>query len=105
MDIDMAALRGLEREKEIAFDLLVQAIEQALLTAYQRTEGHQPRARVELNRGSGHVTVWAAQTDDTGAVVREWDDTPADFGRIAATTAKQVILQRLRDAEDERTFG
>jgi N utilization substance protein A len=38
-------------------------------------------------------------------VLREYDDTPTGFGRIAATTAKQVILQRLRDAEDEQTFG
>ena len=105
MDIDMRALRALEHEKEISFPLLVEAIESALLVAYQRTEGHQPHARVELDRKTGHVTVWAAETDDEGGVVREWDDTPSGFGRIAATTAKQVILQRLRDAEDEQTFG
>jgi N utilization substance protein A len=105
MDIDMSALRALEREKEISFPLLVEAIESALLIAYQRTEGHQPTARVELDRKTGHVTVWAAETDDEGNVLREWDDTPSGFGRIAATTAKQVILQRLRDAEDEQTFG
>ena len=101
----MSALRALEREKEISFPMLVEAIESALLIAYQRTEGHQPRARVELDRKSGHVTVWAAETDEEGSVLREWDDTPTGFGRIAATTAKQVILQRLRDAEDEQTFG
>ena len=105
MDIDMSALRALEREKEISFALLVEAIEAALLIAYQRTEGHQPTARVELDRKSGHVTVWATETDEEGNVVREYDDTPSDFGRIAATTARQVILQRLRDAEDEQTFG
>jgi N utilization substance protein A len=101
----MSALRALEREKEISFPLLVEAIESALLIAYQRTEGHQPHARAELDRKTGHVTVWAAETDDDGNVLREWDDTPSGFGRIAATTAKQVILQRLRDAEDEQTFG
>jgi N utilization substance protein A len=105
MDIDMRALRALEHEKEISFPLLVEAIESALLMAYQRTEGHQPVARVELDRKTGHVTVWAAETDEEGKVVREWDDTPSGFGRIAATTARQVILQRLRDAEDERTYG
>jgi len=105
VDIDMSALRGLEREKEISFPLLVEAIESALLIAYQRTDGHQPKARVELDRKTGHVTVWAAETDDEGTVLREYDDTPTGFGRIAATTAKQVILQRLRDAEDEQTFG
>src|SRR3954462_1856683 len=101
----MSALRALEREKEISFSLLVEAIEAALLIAYQRTDGHQPQARVELNRKTGHVTVWAAEADDEGAVLREYDDTPTGFGRIAATTAKQVILQRLRDAEDEETVG
>ena len=101
----MGALRALEREKEISFPMLVEAIESALLIAYQRTDGHQPRARVELDRKNGHVTVWAAETDEDGSVLREWDDTPTGFGRIAATTAKQVILQRLRDAEDEQTYG
>ncbi|HET7734551.1 MAG TPA: transcription termination factor NusA [Nocardioidaceae bacterium] len=105
MDIDMRALRALEHEKEISFDLLVEAIESALLVAYQRTEGHEPAARVELNRKTGHVVVWAAERDEEGTVLREWDDTPTGFGRIAATTAKQVILQRLREAEDEQTFG
>src|SRR5690606_6979261 len=42
---------------------------------------------------------------EEGAEPREFDDTPSGFGRIAATTAKQVILQRLRDAEEEVTFG
>ena len=105
MDIDMSALRALEREKEISFSTLVEAIESALLMAYQRSEGHQTVSRVELERKSGHVTVWAAETDEDGNVLREWDDTPTGFGRIAAMTAKQVILQRLRDAEDEQTFG
>jgi N utilization substance protein A len=105
MDIDMAALRALEREKEIPFDLVVRTIEQALLIAYHRTEGAEPHARVELDRTTGHVVVWAQETDATGAVVREWDDTPEGFGRIAATTARQTILQRLRDAEDEHVLG
>jgi N utilization substance protein A len=105
MDIDMAALRALEREKEIPFDLLVRTIEQALLLAYHRTEGAEQHARVELDRKSGHVVVWAQELDPGGAVHREWDDTPEGFGRIAATTARQTILQRLRDAEDEHVLG
>ncbi|GAA4706567.1 transcription termination factor NusA [Streptomyces buecherae] len=111
MDIDMSALRGLVREKEISFDLLVEAIEAALLIAYHRTEGSRRQARVELDRQTGHVTVWAkedaADLEDAqeGAEPQEFDDTPSGFGRIAATTAKQVILQRLRDAEEEVTFG
>jgi transcription termination/antitermination protein NusA len=105
MDIDMTILRSLEREKEISFDILVEAIEQALLTAYHKTAGAQPTARVELDRKTGHVTVLAAETDEEGNTIAEYDDTPAGFGRIAATTAKQIMLQRLRDAEDDIKFG
>ncbi|HEY0471941.1 MAG TPA: transcription termination factor NusA [Kribbella sp.] len=105
MDIDMAVLRSLEREKDIAFDVVVEAIEQALLVAYHRTEGAQQHARAELDRKTGHVTVFARELNEDGTLAREYDDTPADFGRIAATTAKQVILQRLRDAEDEVRYG
>ena len=101
MDIDLSILRMLEREKEISFEVLAEAIEQALLTAYQRaTESSHP-ARVELDRKSGHVTVWAREIAEDGTAGAEYDDTPQGFGRIAATTAKQVMLQRLRDAEDE----
>ena len=105
MNIDMAILRSLEREKEISFEILVEAIEQALLTAYHKTPGAQPNARVELDRKTGHVTVYAAETDEEGNTVAEYDDTPEGFGRIAATTAKQIMLQRLRDAEDDVKFG
>ncbi len=105
MDIDMSLLRMLEREKEIPFEVLVEAIEQALLTAYSKTDGAQEHARVELDRKSGHVTVMAQEVDDEENVLGEYDDTPDGFGRIAATTAKQIMLQRLRDAEDERKFG
>jgi len=105
MDIDMSVLRSLEREREISFEVLVDAIEQALLVAYQRSPGAHEDARAELDRKSGHVTVWVHERDEDGLVAREWDDTPEGFGRIAATTAKQVILQRLRDAEDDLRFG
>ncbi len=105
MDIDLNILRMLEREKEIKFEVLVEAIEQALLTAYHKTPGAQEQARVELDRKSGHVTVLAAELDDEGNKIGEYDDTPDGFGRIAATTAKQIMLQRLRDAEDEIKYG
>jgi len=105
MDIDMAALRALEREKEIPFDVLVRTIEQALLLAYHRTEGAEEHARAVLDRKTGHVVVWAQELDAAGVLVREWDDTPDGFGRVAASTARQTILQRLRDAEDEQVLG
>ena len=105
MNIDMAALRSLERAKDISLDLLVEAIETALLTAYRHTEGASAHARVELDRKSGDVVVLAQELGDDGAVAREWDDTPEGFGRIATMTAKQVILQRLREAENDVSYG
>jgi transcription termination/antitermination protein NusA len=76
VDIDMNILRMLEREKEISFDVLVEAIEQALLTAYHKTPGASERARVELDRKTGHVTVFAAETDEEGNVLAEYESTP-----------------------------
>jgi transcription termination/antitermination protein NusA len=105
MNIDLAALRALEREREIPFDTILAAIETALLTAYRHTEGAESHARVEIDRKTGAAMVYAQELDPEGVVVREWDDTPHDFGRIAAMTAKQVILQRLREATDEVHFG
>lgn len=121
MDIDMAALRALEKEKEIPFEAICEAIETALLSAYHKTGVSHPQSRVELDRKSGHVTVWAKERLETPPApepaegeepVRpepqfsaEFDDTPDDFGRFAATIARQLIMQRIRDAEDESKFG
>jgi len=112
MDIDLTALRALERERDISLDVIIPAIEQAMLVAYHRTDGAHRIARVELERKTGHVTVWAREEGDhdpeTGERPEpgpEFDDTPAGFGRIAASTARQVIVQRLRDIEDEAIMG
>lgn len=105
MDIDVSALKALVREKDLSLDLVVESIEQALLVAYHRTGDAAAKARVTLDRKSGHVTVWAAETDEDGVVLREYDDTPEGFGRIAATTAKQVLLARLREAEGDVTLS
>lgn len=111
MDIDMTTLRMLERERDIGLDVLVSAIEQALLSAYHRTSGAHPQARVEVDRKTGHVTVWARETVKAGEGGErpvpgpEFDDTPDGFGRIATSTARQVIIQRLRDAEDIQVLG
>jgi N utilization substance protein A len=51
------------------------------------------------------VTVWAREQLEDDTLGREYEDTPDGFGRVAATTARQVILQRLREAEDDATFG
>jgi N utilization substance protein A len=105
MDIDVTALKALVREKDLSLELVVETIEAALLVAYQRTDGSQERARVQLDRKSGHVTVWASEVDDDGEVIGEFDDTPDGFGRIAATTARQVLLSRLREAEGDATMN
>jgi len=105
MDIDISVLRLLEREKDLPFEVLAKAIEEALLTAYEKTEGAHRGARVELNRKSGHVNVLVPEVDDEGHKIGEYDNTPEGFGRVAASTARSVIMQRLRDAEDEQKFG
>lgn len=105
MNVDIAALRAIERDKDIPFETVIEAIETALLTAYKHTEGHQPHARIDIDHKSGLVRVLAHTLTPDGQIDEEWDDTPEGFGRIAATTARQVILQRLRDAEHEKTFG
>ena len=105
VNLDLAALRALEREREIPFETILAAIESALLTAYRHTDGASSHARIEVDRKTGSVAVIASETDDDGTIIREFDDTPHDFGRIAAMTAKQVILQRLREATDEVHFG
>ncbi|MGB5953041.1 MAG: transcription termination factor NusA [Ornithinimicrobium sp.] len=113
MDIDMAMLRGIAAEREIPIDTLVEAIEQATHSAYERVRGTDDSAgaRVELDRKSGHVTVWAREmitdpeTGHSGPGGPEFDDTPEGFGRVAAATARQVIMQRMRDLEDEAVLG
>jgi N utilization substance protein A len=105
MNIDMAALHAIEADKGISVNVVVETIKSALLTAYRHTDGHQQDARIDIDRRTGLVRVIAREVDEDGDVLSEWDDTPEGFGRIAATTARQVILQRLRDAENERNYG
>ena len=61
MNIDLAALRALEREREIPFDTILAAIETALLTAYRHTEGAESHARVEIDRRTGAALVYAQE--------------------------------------------
>ena len=109
MDIDPATLRALEAERGISMDVLVPALEKALLSAYERTDGHYRHARAELDRKSGHVTIWAQEEielpeEELDAEAElgeeahprrpryelgpEFDHTPQDFGRVAAATAR-----------------
>jgi N utilization substance protein A len=100
----MDALEMLEREKGVPRDTILEALANALVSAYKRTPGAAEEARVTIDADTGEISVYGQDLDEDGNVVDEWEDTPDDFGRIAATTAKQVILQRLRDAKREQVF-
>ncbi len=105
VDIDMAALRSLEYDMGVPLDVLVSALEEALLNAYDKSVNPVPGARVELDRKSGQVRVFVPEFDEDDNVIGEYEDRPEGFGRVAAATARQVIFQRLREAEDEQKFG
>jgi len=121
------AVRQLEEEKGLSTDVLVEAIEAALLSAYKKNFGQAAQnIRVELDRETGEQHVYSVRTivEEVGdpntevplAEARQWDPdsqvadivevevTPKDFGRIAAQTAKQVIVQRIREAERDMVY-
>jgi transcription termination/antitermination protein NusA len=100
----MEALEMLEREKGVPADTILDALANALVSAYKRTPGAAEEARVTIDADTGEIVVYGQDLDEDGNVVNEWEDTPEDFGRIAAQTAKQVIMQRLRDAKREQVF-
>ncbi|CPT61559.1 Transcription elongation protein NusA [Mycobacteroides abscessus] len=105
MNIDPAAVNLMAADKGITVDEAIDIIKSALLTAYRHTDGHEPNARIEIDRKTGVVRVMARETDQDGNLITEWDATPEGFGRIAATTARQVFQQGVRDAENEHKFG
>ena len=105
MDIDMGALRALERERDISLPVLLDAIRSALHAAYLHTDHPVRDSEVQIDEKTGRVAVIARERDGDGTVVEEWDDTPENFGRVAASTARQVIFQRIRDHEDDAVLG
>ena len=100
----MEALDTIEREKGISVEIMLEALANALVTAYKRMPDAAEEALVEIDIETGEIHVIAQELDEDGHVIKEWDDTPKDFGRIAAQTAKQVILQRIREAEREMKY-
>src|SRR6195256_4928069 len=100
----MEALSAIAIDKGISEEIMLEALANALVTAYKRQPNAAEEALVEIDVETGDIKVIAQELDEEGQVVREWDDTPKDFGRIAAQTAKQVILQRIREAERERKY-
>ncbi|HEX2367859.1 MAG TPA: transcription termination factor NusA [Acidimicrobiia bacterium] len=100
----MEALEVLGRERGVAVETILDALANALVSAYKRSPGAAEEARVTIDPDSGDIIVYAQDLDEDGNVIQEWEDTPEDFGRIAAQTAKQVIAQRLREAKREQVF-
>jgi transcription termination/antitermination protein NusA len=123
------ALDELEKDRGIDKDILIDTIEQALLTAYKKNFGSAQNVRVEIDREKGNVRVFSqrvvmeeSEMYDTfleisveeareispnyeiGDII-ESEVTPKDFGRIAAQTAKQVVVQRIREAEREIVYN
>ncbi|MBU5366408.1 transcription termination factor NusA [Enterococcus devriesei] len=115
------ALDTLEAEKGISKEIVIDALEAALVSAYKRHYGQSQNVEVEFNEKKGDIHVYAVKevTEEVmdsqlevslkeameinpayeiGDTIR-FEVTPKDFGRIAAQTAKQVILQRVREAE------
>ncbi|MBC6680468.1 transcription termination factor NusA [Zhenpiania hominis] len=120
------AIEALEKEKDISKDILIEAIESALVSAYKKNYGTSQNVRVNIDREEGDIDVFmrkdvveeveddmveisledALEIDpryEVGDVV-EYQVTPRDFGRIAAQTAKQVVVQRIREAERGMIF-
>jgi N utilization substance protein A len=120
----IAALREIETERNISFEMLLEALEAALISAYKRNFGGEANAIVTIDRQTGEYKVYhrrtvVADVSDPKLEVAKaqagsryepgdfFDEevTPKDFGRIAAQTAKQVIVQRIREAERDTVFN
>lgn len=115
------ALSEIEREKGISKELLIDAIEAAMISSYKRNFNTAQNVRVDINRHTGLIKVFARKTVTEDVLdprleislhasreinpnyqlddIVEIEVTPRDFGRIAAQTAKQVVTQRIREAE------
>ena len=121
------ALRQIEKEKEIPLEVLLSTIESALETAYKKNYAAtgDVRVRVSSSKGGFHVFCEKDVVEEVenshmeierrgsaestipmrrSADVIEIEVTPENFGRIAAQTAKQVVVQRIREAERERVY-
>ncbi|MDO5671156.1 MAG: transcription termination factor NusA [Corynebacterium sp.] len=106
MNIDMAALTTIEKDKGIPVDDMLSTIGSALIHAYREYRGDEgeTRARVDIDKDTGSVSVTVTELDDDGEVSSEYDDTPDNFARIAAGAVRDAIVKRLREAENVRLF-
>jgi transcription termination/antitermination protein NusA len=101
----MEALQALAAEKGISVDTLMAALADALESAYKRMPGAHEYAWVTIDPANFDIRVYAQEIDENGEPYGpELDATPKDFGRIAAQTARQVMTQRIREAERELRY-
>jgi N utilization substance protein A len=112
-NVDIETLRFLEREKGIPFDSLLSGLEEALAAAYRKSLPEDRGSRAIVDAETGGIRMFEFDLDEEGNAIRDVDgnytnerEVPVkEFGRIGAQTAKQVILQKIREAERELTFG
>src|SRR3954470_14460387 len=103
--LDMAeAVRMLAADKGISVDTLLQVLADALVSAYKRRPGAAGDGDVQIDADTMDIRIIAYDIDEDGNWVNPRDDTPKDLGRIAAQTFRQVMNQRIREAERERKF-
>jgi transcription termination/antitermination protein NusA len=100
----LEALGQIARDQNIDEGELLIALANALLAAYKRRPDSAEDAEVEINPETGEIKVWGLELDLEGNVTKEWDATPDDFGRIAAQTAKQVLMQLIRDIQRRQMY-
>ncbi|MGO9559048.1 MAG: transcription termination factor NusA [Acidimicrobiales bacterium] len=100
----LEAMQQMARDRGISVDTLFDALANALVAAYKRLPNAAEEAVVTIDPDGGEFRVFGQELDEDGNVIREWDDTPKDFGRIAAQAAKQVLTQRVREAERDRKY-
>lgn len=101
----MQALKAVAQDRGVDEIVLLQALADALVTAYKRFPESAEEAEVVIDPDTGEIRVMAQELDEDENIIREWDDTPENFGRIAAQTAKQVIGQRIREVERDTKFA
>ena len=99
----MEALQALAAEKGMTTELLLEAVANGLESAYKRMPDAADDAYVVIDE-MFNISVIAQEIDEEGNVVQEWDDTPENFGRIAAQTARQVLTQRIREVERDMKY-
>lgn len=99
------ALQALATERNISVDTLYSALAEALTTAYKKQPDALGFAWVSIDTETFEIRVFAQEVDEDGEPYgEEFDVTPDDFGRIAATTTRQVMTQRIREAEREQKY-